>query len=73
MLTLLLNALRARIAEWHDRMTLRALLEKDDRTLCDIGLTRPDIESALNKPIGIGARHEARRLSERSLGLDRAR
>ncbi len=71
MLTLLINALKNRIRESQDRRTLRRLLNRDDRTLRNIGLTRPDIESALAKPFGIGARNEARRLSRLSFSLDR--
>ena len=71
MLTILINALKNRAREAEDRRNLRQLLAKDDRTLCDIGLTRADVESALAKPMGIGARHEARRLSRLSLRLDR--
>ena len=66
MLTLILNALRARLQEYRDRAALREVLQKDDRTLRDIGLTRPDIESALSKPMAIGARNEAYRLSRLS-------
>ena len=72
MLTLIINALINRIREHRDRQALRNLLAKDDRVLRDIGLTRPDIEAALGKPFGIGARGEAHRLSRLSLELDHA-
>lgn len=72
MLTLIMNFLRARIQEHRHREQLRELLQKDDRLLQDAGLTRADIESALNKPMGLSARGEAYRLSRLSLALDRA-
>lgn len=71
MLTLLVNFIRARVAEYRDRQALRQLLEHDDRMLSDIGLTRGDVESALSKPFGLGARTEAFRLSRLSRELDR--
>jgi uncharacterized protein YjiS (DUF1127 family) len=58
--------------ELRARRELRELLEQDDRILRDIGLTRTDVESALSRPIGIGARREAFRLARHSLTLDRA-
>lgn len=72
MLTLIINFLKNRLIEHRHRAALRALLEKDDRLLRDAGLTRADVESALSKPMGIGARHEAYRLSALSRKLDRA-
>lgn len=72
MLTLLINALMNRLNEASDRRTLRHLLNKDDRTLRDIGLARPDIEQALAKPFSIGAKAEAFRLSRIGFALDRA-
>ena len=72
MLTLIVNAVKEQIREQKDRAQLRGLLSKDDRLLRDAGLTRADIESALNKPLGLNARNEAYRLSALSLRLDRA-
>lgn len=63
---------RAFIRELHDRAQLRELLEKDDRLLRDVGLTRADIGAALSKPFRIQARDEALRLSRLSFNLDRA-
>lgn len=72
MLTLIVNAVKEQIREQKERAQLRDLLDKDDRLLRDAGLTRADIESALNKPLGMNARKEAYRLSALSLRLDRA-
>ncbi|MEM1300377.1 MAG: DUF1127 domain-containing protein [Pseudomonadota bacterium] len=72
MLTLIVNAVKEQIREQKERAQLRELLDKDDRLLRDAGLTRADIESALNKPLGLSARKEAYRLSALSLRLDRA-
>lgn len=58
--------------EARNRRELRSLLEKDDRILRDVGLTRADVESALSQPFGADARDEAYRLSRLSLRLDRA-
>lgn len=73
MLEYLAAIARSLARELKDRREMRALLEKDERMLRDIGLTRADIESALNKPLGIAARHEAHRLARIALTLDRAR
>lgn len=62
--------IRAFWKELNDRRAMRELLEKDDRMLRDVGLTRADVESALMKPFGVGARSEAYRLSRLSLLLD---
>ena len=58
--------------ELQDRRQLQALLEKDDRLLRDMGLTREDIGAALSKPYKVGATTEAKRLSRLSFRLDRA-
>ncbi len=63
MLDFLVAAVRHIRKELRERRELRELLEKDERILRDIGLTRFDVQAALSKPIGIGARHEAFRLS----------
>ncbi|MEO1490569.1 MAG: DUF1127 domain-containing protein [Pseudomonadota bacterium] len=63
MLTLILTALKARYDRWQDRRSLRGLMEKDDRTLSDIGLTRQDIAAALSNPDIDDTRAEAFRLS----------
>jgi uncharacterized protein YjiS (DUF1127 family) len=70
MLDLFMDTARALAKEFRSRRELRELLEKDDRILQDIGLTRADIESALRKPMGINARHEATRLSRLAFYLD---
>ena len=58
--------------ELRNRRQLRDLLQKDDRLLRDVGLTRHDVEVALSKPMQFDARSEALRLSRISLQLDRA-
>lgn len=70
MLDFLIDTARALSRELRSRRELRGLLEKDDRILHDIGLTRSDVESALSKPMGINARHEAVRLSRIAFYLD---
>jgi uncharacterized protein YjiS (DUF1127 family) len=70
MLDFLIATARSLARELRDRRELRDLLEKDDRILHDIGLTRPDVESALSRPIGINARREAARLSRLAFYLD---
>ena len=72
MLDFLVSAARHVRNELRARRELRQLLEQDDRILQDIGLTRADVQSALRKPIGVGARHEAFRLARHSLTLDKA-
>ena len=72
MLDLLMATARHVRKELRARRELRQLLEQDDRILQDIGLTRTDVQSALSKPIGVGARHEAFRLARHSLTLDKA-
>lgn len=62
---------RAWFKELRDRRELHDLLQKDDRILRDVGLTRADIEVALSKPLSVDARTEADRLSQISLRLDR--
>ena len=70
MLDFLIDTARGLAKEFRNRRELRELLERDDRILRDIGLTRADVESALSKPMGINARHEALRLSRLAFYLD---
>ncbi|MEM9061133.1 MAG: DUF1127 domain-containing protein [Pseudomonadota bacterium] len=63
---------KALFTELRRRRELRDLLDKDDRVLRDVGLTRADVEIALSKPLQFDARAEAIRLSRISLQLDRA-
>ena len=70
MLDFLIETARELSKELRDRRELRDLLEKDDRILRDIGLTRADVGSALAKPMGINARHEAARLPRVAFYLD---
>ena len=70
MLDFLIATAKGMAKEFRNRRELRELLEKDDRILSDIGLTRADVESALSKPMGINARHEAFRLSRLAFYLD---
>ncbi len=63
MLTLLIAALQARFAHWQERRALRRILDKDDRTLADIGLSRADVHSVLSKTDLANPREEAFRLS----------
>jgi uncharacterized protein YjiS (DUF1127 family) len=70
MLDFLIDTAKAMSKEFRNRRELRELLERDDRILHDIGLTRADIESALTRPISINARHEAVRLSRIAFYLD---
>ncbi|MFK7945080.1 MAG: hypothetical protein AB8B85_19510 [Paracoccaceae bacterium] len=72
MLTLIANFLKNRLQEHRERVQLRDLLQKDDRLLRDVGLTRVDVEAALSKSFEISAKREAYRLSALSLRLDRA-
>jgi uncharacterized protein YjiS (DUF1127 family) len=70
MLDFLIETGRGLAKEFRNRRELRDLLERDDRILRDIGLTRADVESALSKPMGINARHEAVRMSRLAFYLD---
>jgi uncharacterized protein YjiS (DUF1127 family) len=70
MLDFVIEAAKGLAKEFRGRRELRELLEKDDRILHDIGLTRVDVESALSKPVGINARREAVRLSRIAFYLD---
>lgn len=70
MLDHLVDIARRLAKELRDRRELRDLLDRDERILRDIGLTRADVESALAKPLGLGARHEAYRLSRLAFYLD---
>lgn len=72
MLQSLAETLRAFRGELTARQQMRELLQKDDRLLRDIGVTRADVEVALSKPYGVPAWEEARRLSRQSLVLDHA-
>lgn len=67
------SLIRAFWKELRDRRQLQALLEKDDRLLRDMGLTREDIGLALSRPFAIRAKDEAHRLSRLSFRLDHAR
>lgn len=70
MLDFLIAVARNLRTELKDRRELRKLLEQDERMLRDIGVTRVDVEAALSKPLGIGARNEAYRLSRLAFCLD---
>lgn len=70
-MTQFISVIRAFLKEAKDRRQLQDLMQKDDRILRDIGLTREDIGVALNKPFNVRARSEARRLSRVSFNLDR--
>lgn len=70
MLTILTRTALRWMEEHRRRAELRRLLEKDNRMLEDIGLTRGDIEDALSQPIQADARDHAYRHSARSLALD---
>jgi uncharacterized protein YjiS (DUF1127 family) len=70
MLDFLFATAKALSKEFRNRRELRELLEKDDRILHDIGLTRADVESALTRHMGTNARHEAVRLSRIAFYLD---
>ncbi|MEM9140825.1 MAG: DUF1127 domain-containing protein [Pseudomonadota bacterium] len=72
MIESLFKAIRAIRDEVEARRQLRDLLQKDDRLLRDVGVTRADVEIALAKPFRVPAWEEARRLSRQSLILDRA-
>ena len=73
MLTPLINAVQRWGHEHRQRSQLRALIEKDDRILEDLGLRRADAEEALGRPSLENAREHAYNLSRRSLALDRLR
>ncbi|HUF88080.1 MAG TPA: DUF1127 domain-containing protein [Thermohalobaculum sp.] len=70
MLTILTRSALRWMEEHRRRAQLRGLLEKDDRMLEDIGLTRGDIEEALSRPMQADAREHAYRAATRSLALD---
>ena len=70
-MTKVFSVVRTFFKELRDRRQLMALLQKDDRMLRDVGLTREDIGVALSKPFSIQARNEAMRLSRLSFSLDR--
>ena len=70
-MTQVISVVGAFFKELRDRRQLMALLQKDDRMLRDVGLTREDIGVALSKPFSIQARNEAMRLSRLSFSLDR--
>ena len=70
MLDILIETGKRLARELRERREMRELLEKDDRILRDIGLTRVDVEAALSKPVGIDARREAVRLSRIAFYLD---
>jgi uncharacterized protein YjiS (DUF1127 family) len=57
-------------AERRRRAQLRALLDKDDRILADIGLTRTDIEHALAQPITTDSREHAYQFSAKTLAME---
>jgi uncharacterized protein YjiS (DUF1127 family) len=46
-------AIRRMVVNWWKRRTLRKLQELDDHLLCDIGLTREELETALRLPLSI--------------------
>lgn len=71
MLTLIANAFRRWLDDRRDRALLRRLLQKPDRELEDIGLTRGDIENALEQPYGVRIGEAARRGSRQSLRFPR--
>ena len=73
MLTMLTRSALRWMEEHRRRAQLRALLEKDDRILDDIGLTRADIVEALGQPLHVDARDHAYLHSARSLAFDRLR
>jgi uncharacterized protein YjiS (DUF1127 family) len=70
MLTMLTTAALRWMEEHRRRANLRALLEKDDRVLRDIGLTRGDIEETLTRPMSESARDHAYRQAARTMALD---
>lgn len=70
MLTLLTTSALRWMEEHRRRAQLRGLLEKDDRVLEDIGLTRGDIEEALSRPMSESARDHAYRHAARTMALD---
>jgi uncharacterized protein YjiS (DUF1127 family) len=70
MLDMVIDQAQRLAKEFRSRRELRELLEKDDRVLRDIGLTRADVEAALSKPMNIDARREAVRLSRLAFYLD---
>ncbi len=70
MLTLLTTSALRWMEEHRHRAQLRGLLQKDNRMLEDIGLTRGDIEEALSRPMSESARDHAYRHATRTMALD---
>ncbi|MEL6388453.1 MAG: DUF1127 domain-containing protein [Pseudomonadota bacterium] len=70
-MTMLTKAGLRWMEEHRKRAQLRRLLDHDDRTLEDIGLTRIEAEIALGLPMGQDAMKAAHAASRRSLSMDR--
>lgn len=70
MLSLLTTAMLRWIEASRRRAELRALLRQNDRALEDIGLTRSEIEAALNQTVTETARGRAYRTAARTMALD---
>ncbi|MEM6971397.1 MAG: DUF1127 domain-containing protein [Pseudomonadota bacterium] len=59
--------------EYRRRAQMRRLLDYDDKMLTDMGLSRGDLEVALQQPITVDAGRAAWEGSRLTLGMDRAR
>ena len=57
------DALTSRIRSRRRRRKLTTLLDLDDHMLTDIGVTRAEVETALNLPLSVNAAVELRRMS----------
>jgi uncharacterized protein YjiS (DUF1127 family) len=71
MLTILTRTALLWMEDQRRRAAVRNLLTRDDRTLEDIGLRRPELEHALGLPTGADIIGEARRRSRQAILLDR--
>ncbi|MEO0822368.1 MAG: DUF1127 domain-containing protein [Pseudomonadota bacterium] len=58
------------IHDARERAALRRLLEKDDRLLDDMGLTRAEIQDVLSEPGAVNLHERAKAQSRLSLALD---
>ncbi|MEM6677371.1 MAG: hypothetical protein AAF675_05820 [Pseudomonadota bacterium] len=71
MLTILTTSALRWMEDQRQRAALRRMLDRDDRTLEDVGLDREAIHEALRLPMGTALRDYALRRSQSRFILDR--
>ena len=59
----LADSLSLRISRLHYRRKLRGLMDMEDNILDDIGVTRSEVQTAINLPLSVDAATELRRMS----------